>query len=142
MNRIVNAARSYLGCKFRHRGRTRNGLDCAGLVIVAYRDCGVELHDFIHYGRDPSKDGLVSHAVQSLGRPVASGKITADELQVGDVILRRYEKDPHHVGIIADYPYGNAFALIHADGTNGKVVEHRLSDSVIADITHVFRRPV
>lgn len=133
---LVEAARKYLGTRFCHRGRGPRALDCAGLVWVSYRDCGVTLPDFRLYSKEPSAHGkgLTDYVMQALGDPV-------DGLQVGDVVVMRFEREPHHMGIITDYPFGG-FALIHACGHNGKVVEHRLAPDHIKRITHTFRRPV
>lgn len=133
---LVEAARTYLNVRFCHRGRSRRGLDCAGLVWRSYLDCGVELPDFRLYSKEPSSHGkgLTDYVVEALGEPVSG-------LQVGDVVILRFTKEPHHMGIITDYPYGG-LALIHACGHNEKVIEHRLSPDQIRRITHVFRRPV
>jgi cell wall-associated NlpC family hydrolase len=152
MNRLVHAARSYLGVRFRHRGRKGDGpgkgLDCAGLVWIAYRDCGVTVSDFQLYEREPEqhKPVLVDHAIKSLGAPIHVGKISQYQLNIGDVVLIRFDHEPHHVAIVTDYPLGG-LAIIHADGWPhdgkcGKVIEHRLSPDIITRITHVFRRPV
>lgn len=47
---LVESARKYLGTKFVHQGRTSHGLDCVGLGMKAFRDCGVILKDFRGYG--------------------------------------------------------------------------------------------
>lgn len=139
MSRLVESARKYLGVKFRHRGRSPRGLDCAGLPWLAYKDLGVEMPDFRLYGPEPHNDGLISHITNALGYPVHTAPVGANDLQVGDVIVVRFEVEPHHVGIIGDYPLGG-LSLLHADGHYGRVIEHRLSDDVIGRITHVFRR--
>ena len=36
--RIVAVAKSYLGVPYRFAGKSRDGIDCSGLVLVAYRD--------------------------------------------------------------------------------------------------------
>ena len=138
MSALSEAARAYIGVPFRHRGRSRAGLDCAGLVVAAYAALGVALPDFRLYGREPFRDGLVARAEAALGPPVAGP--AAD----GDVVLIRYVRDPHHVAIIGARDYGGqtALTLIHADGEFGRVHEQRLTPDVVARITHVFRRPV
>lgn len=151
-NKLVVSARKYLGVKFRHRGRKGigpgKGLDCAGLVWLAYKDCGVELRDFQHYEREPElhKENLIDHVKKSIGDPIFIAPVRQHDLNIGDVIVLRFDHEPHHVGIVTPYPLGG-FAMIHADGwphdgRAGKVIEHRLSSDLIARITHVFRRPV
>lgn len=141
MSALIVAARRYLGVPFRHRGRTAKGLDCAGLGWVAYRDCGVPLPDFRLYGAEPHDDGLVKHLAAALGDPVFMAPVSTGDLQVGDVLVFRFEKRPHHVGLVGDYRFGG-LSLIHADGHNRRVLEHRLSEDMVQRVTHVFRRPV
>lgn len=116
----ATAARKYLGIPFRHRGRSVRALDCIGLLVMAFRDCGHEVgNDRQHYGREPHADGLREGLIAEFGQP-------ASDMQVGDVALIAYNTEvPHHVAIVGDYIYGG-FSLIHADGMVGKVVEHRL----------------
>lgn len=141
---IVHAARQYLGVRFRHRGRSRVGLDCAGLVWRAYHDCGVDLPDFRLYGPEPHRDGLTRHVTAALGEPVLCAPVRESGLLDGDVVILRFRTEPHHLGIVAavDYAGTPAFNLIHADGEAERVLEHRLTPDMVARITHVYRRPV
>lgn len=141
MNRLVNAARGLIGAPFRHRGRGPRYFDCAGTVKEAYSRCGIDLPDFILYSREPHDDGLVKHVSYALGNPIAIGPVKVSALLPGDVILLRFEIQPHHVGMVADYLYGG-LSLIHADGHTGRVLEQRLTDDMVKRITHVFRKPV
>lgn len=84
-------------------------------------------------------DGLVQRVTEALGAPVAVAPVPASTLAVGDVVLMRFEVEPHHVALIGDYVFGG-FSLIHADGHTGCVVEHRMAPDHIRRITHVFRR--
>ena len=138
MSRLADAARTFDGVRFRHRGRSSRGLDCAGLVVVSYASLGVTLPDFRLYGPEPFRDGLVARATEALGPPVAGPP--AD----GCVVLLRFLKNPHHVAIVGERDYGDqrTLTLIHACGTAGRVLEQRLTPDVAARITHVFWRPV
>ncbi len=141
MSALVAAARRYLGVRFRHRGRTPRGLDCAGLVWLAYSDCGMDLPDFRLYGPEPHEDGLEGYTSAALGDPIALAPVARHQLAVGDVLVVRFETEPHHIAIASDYPTGG-LAMLHADGHAGKVIEHRLSDQYLERITHVYRKPV
>lgn len=141
MSALVAAARARIGTRFRHRGRSDSYLDCAGLGKAVYADCGVELPDFVLYGREPVKDGLVARITEALGEPVAIAPVQTHAMQVGDVIVLRFEVQPHHVSLVGDYIFGG-FSMIHADGHTGKVIEHRMAPDHVKRITHVFRRPV
>lgn len=146
MGQLVDAARVYIGTKWRHRGRSVHGVDCAGLGILAYRDCGVDLPDFRLYGREPHNDGLVTYMTAALGAPVweADGSGEVVDLHDGDVIVLRFDKEPHHVAIVAAANYGgtDTFNVIHAHGNVGRVVEQRLTHDVVERITHVYRKGV
>lgn len=150
-SQLVTAARKYIGTKWRHRGRSVHGVDCAGLGILAYRDCGVELPDFTLYGREPHNDGLVTYMTAALGDPLwIAGGVPGDRqhllwlLKDGDVIVQRFEREPHHVAIVAEVMYGDkaAFNVVHADGQAGRVLEVRLDAPSIERITHIYRRAV
>lgn len=142
-NQFVEAARSYKGVRWRHRGRSKWSLDCAGLVIRSYADCGVKLPDRELYGREPHNDGLIESITEALGAPVKTGLVAMADLRIGDVIVIRYDIYPHHVMIVSDCSYAaHGLNVIHADGHNGRVVEHRMDDRLAGQVTHVFRRPV
>lgn len=140
---LIQSARKYIGVKFRHRGRTRSGLDCAGLVWKAYQDCGVELPDFRLYSTEPSSHGpgLTNYVEHALGSPVHVAPVKESDLMLEDVLVMRFAKEPHHVGLVGRHPTG-ALSLIHADGHTGRVLEHRLSEDIIRRITHVFRKAI
>lgn len=142
---LVEAARKYLGTKFRHLGRSEKRVDCAGLGWLAYRDCGVVLPDLRHYGREPFRGHLMQALRDALGEPIAEGPAVREvDLQPGDVGVFRFREEPHHVALIGDAPYAGALTLIHADSSPNSqcVVEHRLDDWWRERLLAVFRRPV
>lgn len=129
---MVAAARTYLGTPFRHRGRSPRAVDCAGLLILAFADCGRTIIDVPAYGREPHQDGLREAVQLNMGEPVT------DELQPGDIVLMRFVREPHHLALIGDYIHGG-LSLIHAYGDVGKVVEHRLDDVWRSRILEAYR---
>lgn len=137
---LIEAARTYLGTKWRHRGRSRHGVDCAGLIVLSYRDCGVELQDFTLYGRTPHNDGLVNHCIAAFGPPLPEGTLYRD----GDIVVMRFDRLPHHLAFITkvDYAGQPAKNIIHADGHTGRVLEQRLTPDMDARITHLFRKEI
>lgn len=132
---FVEACRSYLGVPFKHRGRTRLGIDCAGLVICALSDLGSDARDLRIYGRTPHKDGLRQIVQENLGKPCGEG---GHGLQVGDILLMKFHREPHHIGVVGDYIHGG-FSLIHSYGDAGRVVEHRLDPVWLSRIVESYR---
>lgn len=142
---LVAAARTRLGVKFRHMGRSAQVLDCVGLGKLAYLDCGIDLPVPRYYGREPFRGNLMQALREALGEPIAAGPEAREaKLQPGDVGVFRFRDEPHHVGLIGDAPYGDELTLIHADSSPGLrcVVEHRLDDWWRERLVAAFRRPV
>lgn len=136
--RLVAAARACLGVKFKHRGRDpKTGLDCAGLVVHSLHQIGLDPHDLKTYGREPFQDGLVRVVQSNLGPPLPKHS----DILPGDILLFRFSRDPHHLGIAGDYIHGG-LSLIHAYGGAEKVVEHRFDQIWIDRVCDVYRLPV
>lgn len=56
---IVQYARTWLGCKWRHQGRgegTPPTLDCAGLLVLTAKHFQLPYEDLKGYGRDPARE--------------------------------------------------------------------------------------
>lgn len=138
MGALADAARVHLGVEFHHQGRLtpqRPGIDCVGLVKLAYAAWGVQLQDVRFYAREPKPGAFRQAVAAALGPPVGGLP------QAGDVIMVRTANQPHHLAIVFDHPQGG-LAIIHASGEEGRVVEQRLSPKLIQRITGVYRRPV
>lgn len=143
---LHEAARSYIGVPWKHLGRSRRGLDCAGLPQLSYADCGIVIDGPKRYGRDPFQNGLLSALNEHLGDAVWTGnkgRCTFDVLQPDDIVVMSPASLPRHLAIVApDAMYG--FSIIHADGSPGvkKVVEHGLNNFYLKMIVAVYRKPV
>lgn len=116
---VVTAARTMIGTPWIHQGRLPGvALDCAGLVICSARTLGLlpDGWDIADYGRNP--DGtLVDHCDAHM-QPIG-------ELELGAVIVVAIQRDPQHLGIVADYLHGG-WSIVHASSTAGRVIETRL----------------
>ncbi len=128
----VAEARTWLGTKWRHRGRSRYGIDCIGLVVKAVAAGGIEMKDRTNYGREPWRDGLQRELQAHFGNPV-------DDMRPGDIVLMQWEDQPApaHVGVIADYAYGG-LSLIHSYSLTS-VIEHRIDQQWQDRIVEVYR---
>jgi cell wall-associated NlpC family hydrolase len=137
---IVAEARTWLKTPFHHQARVKHvGVDCAGLPICTGRalGCFPADMDVVGYARSPDGVSLLAYCDQWMKR------IEPAEMDVGDVIVIRFELDPQHLGIVGDYP-GGGFSMIHALGTadgRGRVVEHRLDEGTLERLVAVYRMP-
>ena len=125
---IVEAARKYLGVKFRHQGRSRaTGVDCAGLVICTLRDIGMTPADSTDYNMTPDPVQMLSVIVQN------AVEIPVADMMPGDVLWMRFATEPQHVAIVTEN------GIIHSYSNRGKVVEHALNDVWCKRIVKCFR---
>ncbi len=93
---FVATAGGFVGVPWRHLGRSRTGVDCIGLVLLAAREVNVDLPDPAPYAREPQGNatvgGILSHA-ERVANP-----------QPGDVLLFRMGLYGGHVGIASLHP--------------------------------------
>lgn len=130
---FVAAARACIGVRWRHQGRSLQGLDCGGLVVYALAGVSRIVRDSVGYGRVAYRGSLEAVLEDNFG-----SILPKKEMRVGDVALMRFKGEPSHVGIIGDYLYGG-FSLIHAFVQNREVVEGRLSEDWLTSIVGVYR---
>jgi cell wall-associated NlpC family hydrolase len=129
----VAAARGWLDCPWRHQGRSRDGIDCVGLVIAVGRAIG-EGADWLE---QPYQTFPPEHQV----RAVLDAHLTrlGGEPEPGDVALLRWRRTPNHLAIVTDG--AEPFALLHAYRMIGRVCEHRADsywrERIVA--TYAFR---
>ena len=131
---FVTAARSYVGVPWRHLGRSRTGVDCIGLVLLAAREAGCDLPDPAPYAREPQGtrllEGILAHAE----------RIATHE--PGDVLLFRMGLYGGHVGIASVHPAWGVPACLHAYAPRRQVVEQPMDAELRAALIGAFRLPL
>lgn len=133
MNEIVTEARSWIGVRWKHQGRSRNGIDCAGLVIEVAKACRGSTFDKTDYPRRAYDETMLELCGQHMTRiPVA-------QAQPGDAMVFGLGES-RHIGIVGDYLYGG-LSLIHAYLFARKVVEMRLDDVWLSRARGCYRFP-
>lgn len=134
------AALGMLNTPFRHRGRTRNGIDCVGLAILAARSAGWanDIQEPRVYGRRPWRDGLREFLRLNFG---VWFKPEERALQLNDTLLfhRPKSSGPSHVGIVCPHPHG--LGLVHTYGEIGRVVYHIIDQTWYDQIVEVYPWP-
>ena len=125
---IIQTARGYLGVKYMHQGRSRNGVDCIGLVLLVAHDLNLTDFDIDHYSRVPS--GMMMQ--RKLREHCA--RLAISEIQPGDVLHIAYGSQPQHLALVTDQ------GMIHADNIRG-VVEHGLTKYWLGKVRGAYRLP-
>lgn len=112
---IVDAARSYLGVPFVHEGRSRGGLDCAGLLCRVFTDLVLPYEDKLGYDRSPVGQDFFQHLLKHMKPNLTN------TLPIGSVGLIRQSRYPCHIGIFSEI-YGRKH-FIQAHEQRNAVVE-------------------
>lgn len=118
---IVAEARRWLGVRWRHQGRSREGVDCAGLVIQVAKATRRSTFDCTDYAREAVDEAMIEICSQHLIR------IPMSSIRPGDVAVFRFEHQ-RHIAVIGDYLYGG-LSTIHAYAPSRRVVEMRLDEA-------------
>lgn len=94
-------ARKYLGIPFKYNGRSPDGVDCLGLILMVLRDAGIELPDDDGRPIDPRwYDTDPQRLVRGLER--YGRRIDVTELQPLDVVVFCFHGKPRHAGVMVD----------------------------------------
>jgi len=128
---IVAEARTWLGVPWRHQGRSRAGVDCAGLVVLVARALELADHDSTAYGRRAQGQGFVEHF-----RGHMDG-ITVTQARPGDVLVFADQAYPCHCGFLTER-LGRPH-LLHAHATRRQVIEEPYAGEWPAKIKFAFR---
>lgn len=139
-NDIVDAAKTYIGVRYREQGRNRNGLDCAGLIVCA----GVDADAFHphaantiakNYSRRPNAEEFTKHMIEAGCTRLRYGDHTH-----GDILRLAFSNWPVHIGIYEIDERGIPW-IIHAYLPMKKVVREPLSRELESIISTVWRYP-
>ena len=104
-------ARALVGTRFRPQGRVPElGLDCAGLVLCAFKLPGDLVRRDYRLRGDHHEEMM--RELARVFRPVAPSRPRS-----GDLLLMRVADDQLHLGIVTE------LGFVHADARLGKVVE-------------------
>lgn len=86
--KLLNAAKKYLGVPYAWGGRTEKGIDCMGLIFLAYsKITGKDWKKLSVYPSKLVKSGKLGKPVKGLDGIIAdSADNLADSIKVGDII--------------------------------------------------------
>jgi cell wall-associated NlpC family hydrolase len=126
---FIDHVRTLIDVKYLHGGRSRDGVDCCGVLTVAMSELGIPFVDRQGYSR--KADGQLIEWMKK------SGDIVTDR-RPGDVAVFWFDKEtklPQHVGLLTDK------GMIHAFVHTGKVVEVSWNSFWEKRLLAVFRIP-
>jgi hypothetical protein len=122
---VVKAAREYLKVKFCHQGRSKNGIDCVGVLECTAEDLGLLSRDDFNllYSRRNSNRDLLTILDQ---HPILKKKKLSD-MKPGDIIAMA-DKDnlTGHAGFVTWIEEQQSLGVLHAFFPSRKVVEHNI----------------
>ena len=132
MNRdaIVASARSYIDVPFVHQGRSRYGIDCAGLLTCVAYDLGMKDVRVNDYGRSPDPT-RAREIIEAHMNPVPFA-----ELAPGDVLSFVIVQDVQHYGLVVSM---EPVRFIHAYQTVGKVIEQSMFGPWLRRLRRCYR---
>jgi cell wall-associated NlpC family hydrolase len=114
---IIEAARRWIGVKWKHQGRTRSGIDCLGLIVLVAKELGISEVDQKTYSPRPDGSSLVKRFGEEMD------EIPLTEIRQGDVILFADSAFPCHVAFVSQKH--SKLYIIHAHATRRQVLEER-----------------
>lgn len=111
---VIENARTWLGVRFVHQGRSRHGVDCLGFVAAMMHELGSDVfldHLPVNYARSP----------QASLTPGLQAVTCEIPLQPGALIIVQWANTPcpSHAAI-----YTDTNTLIHCNSIHRKVIEH------------------
>lgn len=131
---VLTCARSYLGVRFKHLGRSREeGVDCFGLIICVSWEKRLSQFTFSAYGRIPHPPTVKKLCQeQMIEKPIT-------QMQPADVLLMFHKRWICHLAFVGDK--GAPFSLIQADSDRPGVSEVSFTAEHLARVDSCYQLP-
>ena len=142
---VLAEAREWIDTRWAHQAMVKGlACDCAGLVLGVGDNAGAlamslddpALTEFVGYSRQPNPGQMIK-ALSML-----MVKIRKEEAGAGDVVYRKYGKNPQHLAILTGRLTDPMSGVIHALAwPSRKVVEHRTDEDWYMNVISAWRYP-
>lgn len=99
---FIRAARSFVGTRFAHQGRTRDGMDCGGLILVTANRLNVSDLEFLGYASFPSNGKFEQLLLEN-----------TDYLGIESRYPHRFDGSEFLPGDLLSYDYNNGEGTRH-----------------------------
>lgn len=130
---IVAEARRWIGVRYAHQGRSREGVDCIGLPVCVRAALGLKPMDAFGYAKRSTGTEMLDYCRANMTA------VDRSAIQPGDILVQIGEV-VRHMAIVGDYP-GGGLSVIHSFLPNKKVIECRLDATFMAGVRGCFRFP-
>ena len=113
---FVEAVESLVGTRIAHRGRTRGGVDCVGVPIVALRSIGIEAEEPDTYGVIPDAELLSAYLRKCCYR------VPFEERERGDLLQVKVGKQGRHLAVVTEVTSDTQSVVVAASPGRKKVI--------------------
>ncbi|MEP2936011.1 MAG: C40 family peptidase [Gilvibacter sp.] len=125
VNSVITYAKSFKGTRYKFGGTTSSGMDCSGLVYVAFKNQNVHLP-------------RVSRDMATQGKRISLGQTVA-----GDLVFFKTSKSSrniNHVGLVVEAKNGNIY-FIHSTTSRGVIIsslDERYWNSAFVEVRRII----
>ena len=126
VNKIINTSRTFVGTPYRYGGTGQRGMDCSGLLLIAFRSADIALP---RSAKEQSKIGK---------------SVRMRQLRPGDLVFfatKKRRRKVSHAGLVTEIKGKRSIKFIHASSSRG-VVEDNLYSNYYQKVFVKARRPV
>jgi cell wall-associated NlpC family hydrolase len=132
---FVDVARSWIGVKYQHQGRTRKGVDCIGLILGVSSELGVQLIAPDNYAPSPASNLVLKYA-DAQGVTIENKKLELGRIAV---LWGIDSNEAQHFAVVGEY--NGRQTMIHAFSRQGKVIEHSWDTFWLKRLMKVYELP-
>jgi len=127
--KYAQQAMQWLDVPYQHRGTTRRGCDCTGLLIGVARELGyLKIYQLRKYPPDWNLHGMADdYIAEQLGR--LADPIAKSQADAGDIVIMHFGACISHCGILVNK---QKKLIVHCYRTTGKVTKCILKNSSLA----------